>query len=80
MATKTKQQEIRIDIGLEGGQGLEITADESEWDRLTASLAKGGEDWATVVDRTGAEYRIAAHKVGFVCKQTVDRPIGFRKP
>lgn len=69
--------EVRIEIGLEGGQGVELTADSSEWQALEKALDHRDPEWVSVKGRDGAEYRIATGKVGYVRVITLDKHVGF---
>ena len=71
-------EEVRIEIGLEGGQGVEITTAREQWQRLESALG-GADALATVEGRDGAEYRIALSKIRYMRVQSVTRSVGFRE-
>jgi hypothetical protein len=78
MEGETMAAEFRIEIGLEGGQGVQMTTGKDEWAKLQKLLESGSDDWAGVTANDGAEYRIATGKVGYVRVTELTKHIGFR--
>lgn len=73
-----QDDEVRIEIGFDGGQGVHIVADQAQWEQLQAALNGSEHGWVTVTSRDDARYVIATHKAAYVRAATQSRSIGFR--
>ncbi len=71
-------EEVKIEVGFDGGQGVTITAEVSEWTKLQDVLNSQERGWVRVEDKGGASYIVAVHKAVYARVVEHVRPIGFR--
>ena len=69
--------EVKIEIGFDGGQGVTITADVGEWKKLQDVLNEQDRGWVRVEDKGGASYVVAVHKAVYARVVEHVRSIGF---
>jgi hypothetical protein len=67
---------IRVEIGLDGGQALNLLADRGAVEQLERALAEGREDAVALESQDGA-YTIALRKVSYVKRFARESRVGF---
>jgi len=67
---------VRVEIGFEGGQALNVLADRAGVDELERALANGKSD-AVALETQDGSYTIALRKVAYVKRFARESRVGF---
>jgi hypothetical protein len=70
---------VRIELGLDGGQIVQLVSSRDEWDRMRGDLEGTSGGWVTVKDEAETEYHVSSDKVAYVRVLAHDRRIGFNE-
>jgi hypothetical protein len=73
-------EDVKIELGFSGGNGLTVATDAAQWEQLQASLSDGsGGGWSKLTYKDGATVALNLDKVVWVRVATPSRSIGFGK-
>lgn len=76
----TMADEVKIELGFAGGNGLTVATDSAQWDQLQASLSDGSAGgWSQLTSKDGATVALNLDKVVWVRVAAPTRSIGFGK-